>query len=469
MQDLLHFPRLEESPACFMLDRWERFHDIEGDETDRAYLRIATLRKHYGQYQGQEEGESPGPPSTIRLPHTKGTTPDRDAIPTESERAGSKQGGSGQEEGEIPQTEGDEPGSFTRMRSKDSDSGSDDTTTGRDSWRTAWGKETVVLTTPRPRSRGKRRPDRGGGIAKRPRMESSSSERRDESEESRSGGTRDRPGRGGRRAAGPSTPPHCPLPPSISPRRSPQLTKSAVRDLRSLPLTAKSDRRTAHSRSVSGHEHGLGPSRSSRSSSDNGRSSQGRRSRSREPTPPQLMNFSIDDFTVVSHTTDSFTFTSAHPFFQGWVRVVSAHREDRVQKTPCAHNQAEEQRARPRVRRDVEPPEVRRLLRQELLKKLGHSWWNRPRVYRHDLANEWEPTPSIRSVVVVPSDPEQPWVGPRRVQRSDDTGGAGRVPGHVIAPHPGPRHRSRRRYRGVPEDKGGTSGSGDARTGDGLA
>ena len=237
----------EEYAPGFKLDRWERFHDIEGDETDRAYLRIATLGKHYGQYQGQEEGEPPGPPSTIRLPHTKGTTPDRDVTPTESERAGSEQGGSGQEEGEISQTEGDEPGSYTRMRSKDSDSGSDDTTTGRDSWRSARGKETVVLTTPHPRGRGKRRADRGGGIAKRPRMESSLSERRDESEESRSGGTMDRPGRGGKRAAGPSTPPRRPPPSSISPRRSLRLTTSAVRDLQSLPLAAKSDRRIAHS------------------------------------------------------------------------------------------------------------------------------------------------------------------------------------------------------------------------------
>ena len=209
-------------------------------------------------------------------------------------------------------------------------------------------------------------------------MESSSSERRDESEESRSGDTQDRPGRGGRRAARPMTPPHRPPPPS----RSPRLTQSsAARDLRNLPLAAKTDRRTAHSRSVSGDEHGRGESRSSRSSSDHGRSSQGRRSGSREPTPPQLMNFSIDDFTVVSHTTDSFTFTSAHPFFPGWVRVVGAHREDRVRGTPCAHNPEEEQRAKRRVRRDVEPPEVRRFLRQELLRKVGHSWWNRPRVY----------------------------------------------------------------------------------------
>ena len=268
-----------------------------------------------------------------------------------------------------------------------------------------------MLSTPRPRGRGKRRPDRGGGAAKRPRMESSSSDRRDGSEESRSGGTRDRPGRGSRRAAGPSTPPYRPPPASISPRRNPRLTKSAVRDLRSLPLNAKSDRRMAHSRSVSGDKHARGPSHSSQSSSDHGRSSQGRRSRPRVPTPPQL-NFNIDDFTVVSHTTDSFTFTSAHPFFPGWVRVVSAHREDRVRNIPCTHNQAEEQRVRRRVRRDVEPPEVRRFLRQELLKKVGHSWWNRPRVYRHDRDDEREPTPSLRSVVVVPSGQEQPEESP---------------------------------------------------------
>ena len=126
------------------------------------------------------------------------------------------------------------------------------------------------------------------------------------------------------------------------------------------------------------------------------------------------MNFSIDDFTVVSRTTDSLTFTSAHPFFPGWVRVVRAHREDRVRNAPCAQNSEEEQRAKRRVRRDVEPLEVRRFLRQELLKKVGHSWWNRPRIYCHDLADEWEPTPSVWSVVVIPSDAEQPEVSPEQ-------------------------------------------------------
>ena len=48
--------------------RRESFHHIKGDETDRAYLQIATLRKHYGRYQGQVRGEPPGQPSTIRLP-----------------------------------------------------------------------------------------------------------------------------------------------------------------------------------------------------------------------------------------------------------------------------------------------------------------------------------------------------------------------------------------------------------------
>ena len=150
------------------------------------------------------------------------------------------------------------------------------------------------------------------------------------------------------------------------------------------------------------------PSWSSLSLSDHGRSSQGRRSRSREPTPPQLRNFNVDDFAVVSHTTDSFTFFSEHPFFPGWVRVVSAHSKDRVRSVPCDHKPEEEQRVKRRVRRNVEPPQVRRFLRQELLIKVGHSWWNRPRVYRYDKDNEREPTQSLRSVVVVPPGQEQP-------------------------------------------------------------
>ena len=88
----------EEYAVGFKLDRWERFHHIEGDENDRAYQRIATLRKHYGPYQGGVKGEPPGAPSTIRIPHTKGTTPDREVVPAESEFAGSDQDGSDQED-----------------------------------------------------------------------------------------------------------------------------------------------------------------------------------------------------------------------------------------------------------------------------------------------------------------------------------------------------------------------------------
>ena len=120
----------EEYAAGFKLDLWGRFHELEGNETDRAYQRVATLRKHYGRYQGPGEGEPSGPPSTIRLPHTKGTTPDRDTTPTESELTGSERGESGQEEGEVTQAEGDEPGSLTQMKSRDTNSGSEDTTPG---------------------------------------------------------------------------------------------------------------------------------------------------------------------------------------------------------------------------------------------------------------------------------------------------------------------------------------------------
>ena len=211
----------EEYAAGFKLDQWERFHDIKGDETDRAYLRIATLRKHYGRYKGQVQGEPPGPPSSIRLLHIKGTTPDREVTPTESEWAGSEQEGSGQEEGEITQTEGDEPGSFTQMRSKDSDSGSDDATTGRDSWRSARDRETVVLSTPL-----------GVGVNAGRTEEEALRSDRGWSRRRRIVGTGRRSpdpaaGRGSRRAAGPSTPPHRPPPLSVSPRRSPRLTKSA--------------------------------------------------------------------------------------------------------------------------------------------------------------------------------------------------------------------------------------------------
>ena len=68
----------EEYAARFKLDQWGWFHELDGSETNRAYQLVRTLRKQYGQYQGPGKGQSPGPPSSIRLPHTKGTTPDKD-------------------------------------------------------------------------------------------------------------------------------------------------------------------------------------------------------------------------------------------------------------------------------------------------------------------------------------------------------------------------------------------------------
>ena len=95
----------EEYAAGFKLDQCGRFHELDGGETARAYQRVRTLREQYGRYQGQGEGQPPGLPSTIHLPHTKGTTPDKDITPMESELAGSERGELGPEEGEVQQEE----------------------------------------------------------------------------------------------------------------------------------------------------------------------------------------------------------------------------------------------------------------------------------------------------------------------------------------------------------------------------
>ena len=102
----------EEYAAGFKLDQWGRFHELDGSETNRAYQRVRNLREQYGRYQGQGEGQPPGPPSTIRLPYTKGTTPDKDMTPAESDLAGSERGESGPEEGEVQQEEDNDPGSL---------------------------------------------------------------------------------------------------------------------------------------------------------------------------------------------------------------------------------------------------------------------------------------------------------------------------------------------------------------------
>ena len=86
----------------------------------RAEYAVKAIREQYGQYQGQVEGQPPGPPSTISLPHIKGSTPNKDRTPTESELAGSERGGSGLEEGEA-QEEADDPESLTGIRSRETD------------------------------------------------------------------------------------------------------------------------------------------------------------------------------------------------------------------------------------------------------------------------------------------------------------------------------------------------------------
>ena len=81
-------PLLQEYYAVgFKVDQWGRFHKLDGSKTDRAYEGVRTLRKQYGKYQGQREGQPPGLPSPSRLPHTKGTTPDKDTTLMESEPA----------------------------------------------------------------------------------------------------------------------------------------------------------------------------------------------------------------------------------------------------------------------------------------------------------------------------------------------------------------------------------------------
>ena len=85
----------------------------------------------------------------------------------DSDLAGSEHGESGPEEGEVWQEEGNDPGSFTQMRSRDTDTESEDTTPGRDSWKSARGREAVLLATPRTRGRDKRHMGQGGGAAKR--------------------------------------------------------------------------------------------------------------------------------------------------------------------------------------------------------------------------------------------------------------------------------------------------------------
>ena len=76
--------------ASLMLDQWFRFHEITGDEDDATYQRVVQLRRAYRKGEKDVIEGNPVPPaepSLIRLPHTKGSTPDREKPPTESKLA----------------------------------------------------------------------------------------------------------------------------------------------------------------------------------------------------------------------------------------------------------------------------------------------------------------------------------------------------------------------------------------------
>ena len=97
------------------MDGWYHFHSITGDELDQSFLRVSRLRDDYGPYQEKDVWVgAPGPPSKIRLTHSKRATPDRYRTPTGSELADSEMGGtdwewSGKEpeEGKVWDQEGD--------------------------------------------------------------------------------------------------------------------------------------------------------------------------------------------------------------------------------------------------------------------------------------------------------------------------------------------------------------------------
>ena len=78
--------------AGFKLDDWGRLYELDGSYTDSAYQHVRRILERYGRYQGQVDGQLPGPPSTIRLPHLKDSTPGKDTTPTESERGVSAEG-----------------------------------------------------------------------------------------------------------------------------------------------------------------------------------------------------------------------------------------------------------------------------------------------------------------------------------------------------------------------------------------
>ena len=120
------------------------------------------------------------------------------------------------------------------------------------------------------------------------------------------------------------------------------------------------------------------------------------------------MDFTVDYFTAVSHTTNSILFISRHPYIPGWVLIQASRNQEWVRQVPCPHDPEQEDEIKKRRKQDVEPRHVRKFLRQELLKKAGQVGWEAPRVYQYNLADdpEREAEPADPPVVLVPSDSE---------------------------------------------------------------
>ena len=117
----------------------------------------------------------------------------------------------------------------------------------------------------------------------------------------------------------------------------------------------------------------------------------------------ELVDFTVEDFTAVSHTTNSILFTSGHPYIPGWVLIWASRDQDRVRQVPCLHDPEQEEEIKKRRKQEVEPRHVRKFQRQELLKKARQVGWEAPRVYQYNLADQPE---REAPVVLVPSDSE---------------------------------------------------------------
>ena len=230
--------------------------------------------------------------------------------------------------------------------SRETDTESEDTTPGRDSWKSARSREAAVLSTLRSRGRGKRRADRGVAPPRSrgwsPRLPTDGKSRRDRDPDQEV--PRDD-------RAGVVNEPTDPGHPHVGPyHRVPALVGAydSIDQLRlrifgnyPSPLNLAPVERPIHVRPAITSEDGTrAVGRGVRQSGDGWTEPGGRES-------PRRLSCPI----LVSHTTNSFVFTSAHPFFPDWVRIVSAHNRDPVWKPPCSHGAEEEAEMRKRRRR----------------------------------------------------------------------------------------------------------------------